>query len=148
MSVTWCAIAANFWVFQQKMIYRYCSRRQQLRQCDECTAGRGINHFKMAQSPASKQDWWLPVKVFAVTDGCTCSRKKFGNSLAWNKEFPEGRWSVQINMALVGQAVTELFCYWCHLKAFKPHARLGESSREIYVLFMYFHFFPNDCKNN
>lgn len=56
MSVTWCAVAANFWVFQQIMICRYCCRRQQFGQCDECAAGRGINHFKMAQSPANKQD--------------------------------------------------------------------------------------------
>lgn len=106
----------------------------------------GAQTTSKCPEPSKQTGLMLPVEMFAVTDGCTHSRKKFGNSLAWNKEFPGGRWSVQINCGLNSQAVSKLFCYWCHLKVFKPHTNLGESSGEICVLFMYFHFFPNDCK--
>lgn len=80
----------------------------------------------------------LPVKVFAVADDSTCVRKSLGIPWLGIKSFLKVDGLYRLTVALLVQGVTKLFCNWYHLKIFKPRTRLGESSREIYVLFTYF----------
>lgn len=77
-------------------------------------------------------------KGFGVADGCTCGRKGLGTPWLGIKNSLKVDDLCRLTVALLGQAVNKLFFYCYHLKIFKPHTRLGESSREIYVLFTYF----------
>lgn len=96
----------------------------------------GHKPLQNGTQPGKQMGADVPVKVFA--GGCTCGRKSSGTPWLGIKNSLKVDGLYRLTVALLGQTVTKLFCYWYHLKIFKPHTNLGESSREIYVLFTYF----------
>jgi len=92
----------------------------------------------MAHSLANEQEPVLPVKGCAAAGACVCGRRSLGTPWLGTKHSLKAEGLHRLTVVLLGQALTKLFYYWYHLKIFKLHIKLEESSGEIYVLFTYF----------
>lgn len=84
----------------------------------------------------------------AKTDGSWCCQWRYlqllmvvhaaeslGTPWLGIKNSPKVDGLYRLTVALLGHGVTKSFCYWYHLKIFKPHTK---TRRKLYVLFTYF----------
>lgn len=113
MPVTWCTIAAFFSDFTANNNVYIAAERNSLDNVVSVLLG-GVQ-------TTSKWELVLPGKVFAVADGCTCGRKSLGTPWLGISNSLKVDGLHRLAVALLGQAVTVLFCYWYQLKIFKPH---------------------------